>query len=963
LDASSTGATKQFAAGVEFEAKSIKELIPLLDGLLVKDERLQENALSLRNLEQKKKLLRERIETLKTEITSSEKIGEPLLAQQQQTLLETLQQALDKASDTTTQLMAGAEHASEQAKAFFNEVDQLQHHDQQLKENIAKVQELQQKKKILQQRLSTLSEEMKATQDQREVLIAQSQQVLADKVTKMLPRIEATIELLRKGTIEVLPTAERANTLLVEIIELEQRDYGFQQNIPVLRECIEKGLFLHTHIVQLKEKIAIGHSSQDKGEQFIAQGQQKLLDAFQEAQPHIEDMVKQLLAGSKEASEQAKALLTQIKQLEQREKSFQKNIPTLLELEQKRVSLQTRMEALKNEIVLSTNREEILITQYQQALLEAIQRAMDHASECITQLIDGINDTPEKIEAQKKVQIEQLAKITTAEKTLQEIEKKETERAAELASVAWNNAVEIARQADEANVLASRTKTERSYNEVHRLAQDAKNAWVKTLEAQKIIFSKTSEQDKRLLDIKIKMSTSRIEQYDQLAIEALKNAKEAVSIAQEMATAAWDKAIELHDRAKQIKDEAETIKTEHAYIQMANADKAAGDAWGVALEAKKALLSKGGESDRPDLFAEIETAERRKEAYAKRVLVGLEKAQAAGRVAAENSKLQLETREKIIKLTSQIEEAKQASKEKSYRKNVFDYIATKLEQARDNWNKVSELLGQGKREKSALWRKAAEASEASAEVLSRAVQDDISRQKDDRCESLEEKIWNAYHLSDASTWSLKSEEALEKVNQVPNKGRDFWRNLAQQYQVAADYKKNAVKFSDYIGPWDSNYAGMCAHSSADYQVKAAEAQEAGNLILAGGYREAAETLRKAVEQYQQAIRACTSKREREGMCWSSVGNSLELQADYQVKSAEYQIKASEAQKTGKITLVAGYREAAETLQKAREALNQYAEQNQQAALDEAAGKKPDVIYSWKYKGRSLEAMASYQVKA
>ncbi|HLB32708.1 MAG TPA: hypothetical protein VJK54_00570, partial [Chthoniobacterales bacterium] len=99
----------------------IKELIAHLDQLSLRDQRLQDNAFALRDLEQKKKLLHQRMETLKAEIVSSEKAGEPLLEKQQQTLLEILQQALDKASDTTTQLMAGAEHASEQAKAFFNE--------------------------------------------------------------------------------------------------------------------------------------------------------------------------------------------------------------------------------------------------------------------------------------------------------------------------------------------------------------------------------------------------------------------------------------------------------------------------------------------------------------------------------------------------------------------------------------------------------------------------------------------------------------------------------------------------------------------------------------------------------------------------------------------------------------------------------------------------------------------------
>ncbi|HLB33775.1 MAG TPA: hypothetical protein VJK54_06025, partial [Chthoniobacterales bacterium] len=140
------GTSEEIAKASEITFQRIKELIPQLDRLRLRDERLQENALALRDLEQKKKLLQERIETLKTEMTTLGKTGEPLLAQQQQALVEAFQRVFDKISEIGGQLMIGADQSLEQAKALFKEIDQLQTRAQQLKENIFKIQELQQKK-------------------------------------------------------------------------------------------------------------------------------------------------------------------------------------------------------------------------------------------------------------------------------------------------------------------------------------------------------------------------------------------------------------------------------------------------------------------------------------------------------------------------------------------------------------------------------------------------------------------------------------------------------------------------------------------------------------------------------------------------------------------------------------------------------------------------------------------------
>ena len=639
--------TKQLLAedqgSSELAFQEMKKVIPLLDQLRLRDERLQENALSLRDLEQNKKLLQQRIDSLKTEITSVEKAGETLLTQQQQTFLSTLQQTLDKASEIGTQLVKGADQALEQAKSLFCEVDQLQVHDRQLKENILKVQELQQKKNILCDRLTALAEEMNIAQSQGEVLVAQGQQTLIEKLRGILSRIDEITEQLRRGSsTSVLLTTEPANTLLTEIGQFEQQDDGFQQNIPQLRECLEKGRFLHTHIAELKENITASQSSRDRGEQLLAQGQQKILYDYRQIQSGINAVVKQLLAGNKNASEQANALLTQIKQLLQREETLQKNIPILL------------------------------------------------------------------------------------------------------------------------------------------------------------------------------------------------------------------------------------------------------------------------------------------------------------------------TREKIGEITAKIEEAKQALYEKSGGDigSHWHNIIVKLEQARDSWNKFGELVNQGKIEKACLWKKVAEKSEVSAEGLRQTMQAVIRTTQESR--RLEREALSAYYTSDASTWLLKSEEALEKANQMRGKTRDCWKNLAEQYKIAANYAEKALEAhnadkSEKEGErssWCS--ASRAVHFSAEYQVKAIEAEVFGKPEIARKYREAAEKYTRSAKSFTKAVGVYVVGKGEKGKCWHNVGLALSIEAHELGKAIESEV-------AGKPEIARKYREAAEKYNLAVEYYTKVVKAYNQNL--EAAG------YNLQLVGDSLNEAAEIQEKA
>src|SRR3990167_8104310 len=306
--------------------------------------------------------------------------------------------------------------------------------------------------------------------------------------------------------------------------------------------------------------------------------------------------------------------------------------------------------------------------------------------------------------------------------------------------------------------------------------------------------------------------------------------------------------------------------------------------------------------------------------------------------------------EKIAKITTQIEQAKQASKEKQGGENswLWDRIATKLEQARDSWNKVHELVEQGNKERVSLWRKAAEESEASGEKMKEAIISYISGDES-TAKQIEKASWSAFHLSSAFTWLLKSEEALEKAEQ--NGEGDFWGDIAEQYKIAAYYKKKAAEAHDLEKENEEcfwSWAGTSAYGCANYHMKMWEAQKVNKIELATDYKNASEVSRCAVDQYKKSVEISIAGKESEGNSWYGRGRSLQSQADYQAKAAE-------AQESGKIQLAAGYREAVAISECA-------ANQWKLSAETKAAGKNSEGV-SWGNEGESLQKKADYQAKA
>ena len=338
--------------------------------------------------------------------------------------------------------------------------------------------------------------------------------------------------------------------------------------------------------------------------------------------------------------------------------------------------------------------------------------------------------------------------------------------------------------------------------------------------------------------------------------------------------------------------------------------------------------------------------------------VNLEREEALrlGKLSAEEreeiAKLPGGAQDKAAEIERKIEEAKQAFKEGRGEKKSYNWerIATKLEQSRDSWHQVSALMAQGKLEKAFLWRKAAEESEAAANERRKVINAYIIGNEEE-AEQLGKEVWSAYLLSDAFTWSLKSEEALEMSNQVVNKDKELWRNIAEQYKIAADYERKASKAHLADKDNEASYCtcvGRSMYSSANYQVKAIQAGEDGNTELTAVYREASEISRAAVEQCKQAVLLHTTETMSTSLNWNWSGMAFQKHADYLVKMVE-------AQQAGKTMLAAGYREAAKASYK-------QAEQWKQSAEIKIAQKGIEGV-SFDYAAISLAELSEYQVRA
>jgi hypothetical protein len=292
--------------------------------------------------------------------------------------------------------------------------------------------------------------------------------------------------------------------------------------------------------------------------------------------------------------------------------------------------------------------------------------------------------------------------------------------------------------------------------------------------------------------------------------------------------------------------------------------------------------------------------------------------------------------------------AKQASQEGRGGENAYLWgrIVTKLEQAKESWQHAQARATQGELERATRWKQAAEASEAAAEGMKHIVLTYIAGEKE-AAQKLEKENWSACYLSDAVTWDLKSEEALEKANRAERttpKGRgesSFWKKRAEEYKKAAEYERKAAAclHADKKDEGDSwRGAGKSSHATAEYQIKAAEAEQNDKLMLVPEYRKLADLCGHALDYYLKGTAAYGAETTYEGTSWNNAGHGC-------YSSAEKLGKAIEAEAAGKPDVAQNWREAAKLFQ---DSIDPFLK----AAAAHKAG-KTDEGNSWNNAGDSL----------
>ena len=339
--------------------------------------------------------------------------------------------------------------------------------------------------------------------------------------------------------------------------------------------------------------------------------------------------------------------------------------------------------------------------------------------------------------------------------------------------------------------------------------------------------------------------------------------------------------------------------------------------------------------------------------------------------------------ESVLRIENQIEALKQISREKRGEKKAYlwNCIITKLEHARNSWNKV---CSQGNEERLTRWQQVAEASETAVNGMMQLVQAYFSGNKK-VIKKLENKVWNAYYLSDASTCLLKSEEAQEEANQIENgllsntdatqqfaveveyrlpggrwidckeqpegraewerasqfrkkssEERDFWRNLSKQYKEAADYGIKASKVKNLYS---------CSTEAANNCVVSVLTPSSSFCTLS---RCAPSTPCSSSASATINTGSKSSQKSKWNASLALTGFFLQLQADYQVK-------AKESQKAGNIILAEGYTAAAKTSQ---QAAGQY-----KISARESLAIREKERKSLHWGGIAYQAVAEYKMKA
>ncbi|HLB33314.1 MAG TPA: hypothetical protein VJK54_03660, partial [Chthoniobacterales bacterium] len=285
-----------------------------------------------------------------------------------------------------------------------------------------------------------------------------------------------------------------------------------------------------------------------------------------------------------------------------------------------------------------------------------------------------------------------------------------------------------------------------------------------------------------------------------------------------------------------------------------------------------------------------------------------------------------QTRLAATKLTYQAQKAssiaraakvlqKEALKKDNALESCFwDLVIGKSMQASECWETAQILLSTDQ-ETAASWEKVAEQLVVSVEKC-RKTAEALALSNIQQVRHLAQEANSASDISSSSLWELKSEEALKKANEEKENqnSAEFWKKIANQYQVILDYEQQAMKVFT-AGKKDEgdllDHASYYTGLSVETMIKASEAREAEKIGVAGGYEKAALILNQAAQAYAEG------KEDQ--------GRELGCAGEYVQSSAETMLKAIEAREAGETERSAEYEKVAAKSEQAAELRKQSAE--------------------------------------
>ncbi|MBX9576843.1 MAG: hypothetical protein K2W97_00010 [Chthoniobacterales bacterium] len=251
---------------------------------------------------------------------------------------------------------------------------------------------------------------------------------------------------------------------------------------------------------------------------------------------------------------------------------------------------------------------------------------------------------------------------------------------------------------------------------------------------------------------------------------------------------------------------------------------------------------------------------------------------------------------------------------------------------------AAEAIKAGKSELANGYQQAAETSKHASELFKSAV-----------------VLESRFNLKTAISDKLKGESWQKKA--------DYQAKMAEATEIgksklAEGYRK-AVMILEQQLAWQPSFGQSFyaediqlsikfLQQQANYQVKAAEASEAGIIRLAEGYQEAVEILKESAELFKKSILVENTLLTSSRLLYQKSGGSLE-------KKAYYHVKEVEAAEAGKSKLANGYQQAAGTSERASKMFKK-------AAILISTWKLPNEKEMYSYSGEHLQKKADYQAK-